>query len=552
VEHDLVAEAGFVFPTNRRLLTIDAGLVLPGKQYTLEVTVVTAAGFVKSSGSFVVQPSPLLANLLTQGTAFIGASLVLDASQSVDPDNSAGALTYEWTVTCVDAQQQAASTCIVGSAASLFGAQSADPQLQLVGGSLVADHTYTVTVTVTHVGARFTREANAQINFDTVDYAVPVVSINGASLYRATEKLTLRGSAQSSSGSADGQMVLAWTEVSGRLDLATVAGVDLTALNLVVPPNVLAAGLVYQFRLTVTDSLGLVGRAQIEVTMATPPSGGSCAMVIDGADPATGDFVAFETQFGVKCSDWRSDHTPLQYEFSAAAADNTAAELQVMKGLSSAGKINCMLSNNLNVHHNYPILVVCVCVCVAATTEKGDSPEVAPSIFSVGSWRFYVTVYDAIQASTTFEVTAVSGPLTMRPVDIADHELCFVRDQRDSKLAELAQSQDQDATFAVMTALTDMMASVCDTTDETIQCANDDSAVVVADLLTDLADSMLNTTAQIWDEGQFTLTGSVRVVELLNDLINGTCSQGLSEFALATYTRIIEDILEVGGAIIAL
>ena len=150
-------------------------------------------------------------------------------------------------------------------------------------------------------------------------------------------------------------------------DLQLITDTPLGSSSIVIKGGSLAGGKKYRLALFVTTTDGLSGMSAYDVSTMLPPTGGTCSIT-----PSSG--FSLKTEFNLTCSNWKSDSTPLSYQF----------QYRLQKGLYS------MLYNGLNstfifwlppgnTSENYTIKVV-----VTVTDTFGASAPVINLSVQVG------------------------------------------------------------------------------------------------------------------------------------------------------------------------
>ncbi|KAK3277885.1 hypothetical protein CYMTET_14134 [Cymbomonas tetramitiformis] len=208
-----------------------------------------------------------------------GSSVVLDATESFDPDAEPGQLVYTWTCIRTDAAGDGYCRSLAGD---LLPTRLTSAVLNLTlqgapaGG---ADYVFTCRLT------KGDRQARASTNLTITRGALP------------PDTLTVMWSAYVASASG-----------STPLDLEALAIIDLNWLDLVLAAGSLQAGAEYWFVLTASDAHGS-GTAALQVLVNEPPRVGTMSM-----SPSEG--IAGETLFTVEAQGWEDDpeDMPLWYQ----------------------------------------------------------------------------------------------------------------------------------------------------------------------------------------------------------------------------------------------
>ena len=91
-------------------------------------------------------------------------------------------------------------------------------------------------------------------------------------------------------------------------DLQLITDTPLGSSSIVIKGGSLAGGKQYRLVLFVRTTDGLSGMSAYDVSTMLPPTGGACSIT-----PSSG--FSLKTEFNLSCSDWKSDSTPLSYQF---------------------------------------------------------------------------------------------------------------------------------------------------------------------------------------------------------------------------------------------
>ena len=91
-------------------------------------------------------------------------------------------------------------------------------------------------------------------------------------------------------------------------DLKPITTTPLDSSSIVVKEDSLVGGKNYRLVLFVQTTDGPSGMSAHDISTASPPTGGTCSIT-----PSRG--IALKTDFNLTCSDWKSDSTPLSYQF---------------------------------------------------------------------------------------------------------------------------------------------------------------------------------------------------------------------------------------------
>ena len=91
-------------------------------------------------------------------------------------------------------------------------------------------------------------------------------------------------------------------------DLHLITDTPLGSNSIVIKGGSLAGGKQYRLVLFVTTTDGLSGMSAYDFSTMLPPTGGTCSII-----PSSG--FSLKTEFNLTCSNWKSDSTPLSYQF---------------------------------------------------------------------------------------------------------------------------------------------------------------------------------------------------------------------------------------------
>lgn len=298
-----------------RDLVIPANTLEAGQTYTFtlsafttgdESTAVTASIDVEVAHS---APVALIAGGDRQVSAVSGFSLDASASYDADTGSSSG-LSYAWTCS-----QLSGESCGVSLAA--------DASVNVAANAISAG-VYTFTVSVSKADGS---ASSASVRITAV--ATPVldvfVSSAAGSVVNSKKRLTLTGSASK----GNEPYTYEWTVESGSLVLNQNSVIGGTSSSALVVAQGLASGQSYKFRLTVTDSAGTSGYAEISITVNGKPSGGSVTV-----SPSSG--VALTDSFTLEAPNWFDEDQPLEYQFFVVKTDGTESAVSTRQGSARA------------------------------------------------------------------------------------------------------------------------------------------------------------------------------------------------------------------------
>eukprot|EP00003_Mantamonas_plastica_P002500 TRINITY_DN1189_c0_g1_i3.p1 TRINITY_DN1189_c0_g1~~TRINITY_DN1189_c0_g1_i3.p1 ORF type:complete len:2400 (-),score=855.86 TRINITY_DN1189_c0_g1_i3:116-6346(-) len=293
--------------TNRAVLNLPENSLMVGTTYVFRATVsVTGSSPVLATSTTIsvqVVPSAITAVIANGNRAIsVGSALVLDASKSVDPDNSGDAWTYTWT--CVVAGTNNPCRDNQDSPLSFANAVSVSvPANTMQAGG------YKFNLAVTK-GTGNGRSDSTSVTITYSAAPIPQVSIQSLATAQvlSQDKLVLNGSAVSSTGAA---LSYLWTVDGNALDLndrVNVLATSKTSPLLVIREDALSPQ-TYKFRLTATDSNG-ASYAEIEVKVNQPPTSGRITV-----SPPSG--LVLNTTFTVSALDWADTpgDDPFTYTF---------------------------------------------------------------------------------------------------------------------------------------------------------------------------------------------------------------------------------------------
>jgi len=272
----------------------------------------------------LVTDAPLVA-IIAGGSRSVGEyqEVVLDASESGDDDEPDAELLASWT--CEGDGDEAA--CPNEMSTSLV---TDDPPLALP----VGEYVFTVSVSkiekpdeVASASVRVVVKAGAAL-------PVATVTLPPGEKHDNTAKFAIAGEITPSPDVSESESVITYTwsaEMIAEWGGDAVGAVDLggdtsatgsTNPNLVINPNILAAGGLYRFTLEGTQEVALERRAlqatalvafaQVEAQFNQPPFGGSLAVSWEGEGQAILD------RYTMKGKDWQDPDgdLPLRYSFS--------------------------------------------------------------------------------------------------------------------------------------------------------------------------------------------------------------------------------------------
>ena len=219
------------------------------------------------SVSFTTVASPLLVSVTGANTAVGRGPVVLDASQSSDPDGDPGSpasLSFAWA--CSLQPPQAAPSAALGPCLSFDSSPAVLPPgpsvtVQLMGSQLGTQYYITATV------SKGSRSSNLTMFLTVKQSVIPTIALRALSAARVSpsDKVTLYATASSSFPAS---LQTTWTVASppayaNLLSQPGVLGGPITSPSLVLRPNALPARQTLVFQLTASDGVGSARRASV-------------------------------------------------------------------------------------------------------------------------------------------------------------------------------------------------------------------------------------------------------------------------------------------------
>jgi hypothetical protein len=349
-----------------------------GNTYTMRLSAVlknNANGFSYADVSVEIVSSPVLA-ILDGGDRTHSASLALtlDASKSVDPDNSLQPFSYVWACS-PDPCFNDVSGLLVRNDAVLS-----------IPANTLAPGTYVFSITVMKDPGPRSSQASLQISILPGAVSSVSISVNDARGQKvsAVERLVLTGQVKSAllSRSTPCTPTYAWSNVDGRLDLEDPSKIstDLVSPNLVIKGGSLIRGQSYVIELTASCDLEMAGRSRISVQADQGPVPGSFT-------PSPLEGTAFKTTFTLECSQWTEelDNMPLLYQYQAALWDR----VKPLSGQITSNRLDILLSPPTKPGENNETISLSATVCnsfgsctASAVTQvllKADTAKADPS-----------------------------------------------------------------------------------------------------------------------------------------------------------------------------
>ena len=93
-----------------------------------------------------------------------------------------------------------------------------------------------------------------------------------------------------------------------KKELEHITDTPLNSRSIVIKKDSLDGRNNYRLALLIKTSDGQQGMSVHDISTATPPTGGACSI-----NPTGG--ISLKTNFSLSCSNWKSDSTPLSYQF---------------------------------------------------------------------------------------------------------------------------------------------------------------------------------------------------------------------------------------------
>ncbi|KAK3249808.1 hypothetical protein CYMTET_40779, partial [Cymbomonas tetramitiformis] len=252
--------------------------------------------------TFFVESRPLLVVIAGGNVSTgVGAPILLDAKDSIDPDGEPGDITFHWS--CL--RDDLSGDCRDMSGDLLpFPLIGPTVTLNLEGGIPALNYTFVVVATK---GPRKTA-ASTQISITSGD--LPFAAIDPLTETHVAEaKLRLLSTVEAVDVANLKYEWAVLSELSSHpVDLdAALSSFNRFQEDLVLKPGTLAAGSMYTFQLTVGDLFG-EATARFSLVVNIPPAGG-WAMSL----PADG--LAYTQRFKLGTAGWHTTNPPLQFQF---------------------------------------------------------------------------------------------------------------------------------------------------------------------------------------------------------------------------------------------
>ncbi|PRP83069.1 hypothetical protein PROFUN_09665 [Planoprotostelium fungivorum] len=319
---------------NGTTLTLSGASFQPGAFVTVSLNISTSFSFAIAQYNFSVYASiPTIVLAATNFSKGYGQPIVLDASSSIDPDET-GPLSFTW-------------TCVSGS--SCDSIEAATSAKTIIKSLHVDDYVFQVTVT-----SAVNTTASANVYVRVVADSPPEVYIAAQSkpYISAVERLVLRGYVNNTEDASRytyswSLLTQTWTNGTSQTPDVQLSNIVTTSTNLpsiVIAGDSLTPGSAYTFQITVRDkSQSTSDFAQVIVPVSLPPQGGNITVY-----PTSGD--AFTTYFNISTSDWQGlpVDNPLSYSFGYLTDSGTIwlsqdSKFSYTSSLFPAGDISVIL-----------------------------------------------------------------------------------------------------------------------------------------------------------------------------------------------------------------
>ena len=224
--------------------------------------------------------------------------LLLDGSDSYDPDSYSGnnniKMNYIW-------------SCYYDGKEIDTMDNYMESIILLRSNTFSVNGTYRFCLNIWKYGIVNIREDSACVNVEYTNELYPNIQIKplAKDKYNQDEKITLISSSYSYIGEP---LEYKWELLGGTINRDDI-NTPITSINLVIKPDKLIAGRLYQFRLNGRDSIG-PGFSQVDLVINTPPRGG-----MFNVNPLVG--TALNTSFILLLNGWTddADDLPLLYNF---------------------------------------------------------------------------------------------------------------------------------------------------------------------------------------------------------------------------------------------
>eukprot|EP00658_Telonema_sp_P-2_P078218 TRINITY_DN7271_c0_g1_i7.p1 TRINITY_DN7271_c0_g1~~TRINITY_DN7271_c0_g1_i7.p1 ORF type:complete len:1550 (-),score=321.43 TRINITY_DN7271_c0_g1_i7:263-4912(-) len=231
--------------------------------------------------------------------------LVLDATKSIDPDNSSFPFSYNWTCQMMPdlnpCQDKLEVPVVLGHESRVtIPARTFRINLQVV-----------VTVLVSKTGSGMLPDSTS-VTIDILPAGPPKVVIQPLEKKKqnSNEKLVILGGVESEFRDTP-EMTYKWSILNEPdISLSDASNTGISSKNLVIKQGQLSPGVTYNFQLVAEDGAGGPGRGSIQVDMNSPPTGGEFSI-----EPTEG--IACVTEFTIRARNWVDvpEDFPLQYFF---------------------------------------------------------------------------------------------------------------------------------------------------------------------------------------------------------------------------------------------
>jgi hypothetical protein len=351
-DHDFTLPESYseqVILSQNKMFYLDKNTLSAGLTYVFRISVAIIDDTSLSNTAdltIIVASSPVQAGIVggDRLQSILPGDIILDASESVDPDDPLGeGMAYLWSCAFKSRGQACFSAEAMSNQQFVF-VESDSPVLVVPRGLLRATvdmqvpnfegvEAYVFTVVVSKTG----RTAFASVSVKTTEESVPGVTITVTSERYGDKKKVMVDKklyieSRASSDAVDPDWDIQWTCTTDNFDMIQDNfATPLTSSTLVFKAGVLYPGVVYTFMVEYTNANsvgGKTGQATVAIETNAPPRSGTCF-----AEPRVGG-RALQTEFTFKCIDWADDDSPLQFKYSIIQND-AVMELGVFNGKNS-------------------------------------------------------------------------------------------------------------------------------------------------------------------------------------------------------------------------
>ncbi|DAZ95472.1 TPA: hypothetical protein N0F65_002157 [Lagenidium giganteum] len=326
LQGDLTDQAATSTSTNPRVLKLPPRTLNIGTKYIFQIFVSMVSNPKIANSATVeltVLPSPLSAQVLggdrEWGTT---QNLTLDATQSLDPDNSSVPMQYQWNCSQFNNETlQYDLGCLTVNSTKLV--------LEPIGKTLIpastmmADKMYKFSAIV----SKDSRTSSTSVKYLFKSGSIPQVSIAPLSSSRVNvnDRVMLQASVVSS---VPLQKTL-WSLVGSNAGLeASLFAVPASRTTMVLAQNAMIPGATYQFQLVAVDVNGQNSTASIIVTANSPPTSGELVV-----SPTSG--IALADKFVLSSLNWVDEDLPLKYVYKFIKGVETDESVEIVMGAAS-------------------------------------------------------------------------------------------------------------------------------------------------------------------------------------------------------------------------